>query len=96
MSNDNPYSEAPFKTLKCRPQFPLKAFADLLQARRWVTAWAHWYNDEHRHSAIGVVTPAQRHRQVDEKMLQASLMPFTSTLITLKPKGPKPLKSGLS
>ena len=71
VSNDNPYSEALFKTLKYRPQFPLKPFADLLQARRWVTAWVHWYNDQHRHSAIRFVTPAQRHAQVDEKILQA-------------------------
>ena len=71
VSNDNPYSESLFKTLKYRPQFPLKPWADLLQARRWVTGLVHWYNDEHRHSAISFVTPAQRHAQVDEKMLQA-------------------------
>ena len=71
VSNDNPYSESLFKTLKYRPQFPLKPFSELLQARRWVTAWVHWYNDEHRHSAIRFVTPAQRHAQLDEEMLQA-------------------------
>jgi putative transposase len=71
VSNDNPYSESLFKTLKYRPQFPLKPFADLLQARRWVAEFVAWYNEEHRHSAIRFVTPAQRHAQVDEKMLQA-------------------------
>ena len=71
VSNDNPYSESLFKTLKYRPQFPLKPFEDLSQARRWVTELVRWYNDEHRHSAIGFVTPAQRHAQVDEHMLQA-------------------------
>jgi transposase InsO family protein len=71
VSNDNPYSESLFKTLKYRPQFPLEPLADLLQARRWVTELVHWYNDEHRHSAIRFVTPAQRHAQVDEAMLQA-------------------------
>ena len=71
VSNDNPYSESLFKTLKYRPQFPLKPFEDLLRARRWVAAWVDWYNNEHRHSAISFVTPAQRHAQVDEKMLQA-------------------------
>lgn len=70
VSNDNPYSESLFKTLKYRPQFPLKPFMDLLQARRWVASWVDWYNDEHRHSAISFVTPAQRHAQVDERMLQ--------------------------
>ena len=71
VSNDNPYAESLFKTLKYRPQFPLKPFADLLQARRWVTELVHWYNEEHRHSAIGFVTPTQRHAQTDEAMLQA-------------------------
>ena len=71
VSNDNPYSESLFKTLKYRPQFPLKPFADLLQARRWVTKLVHWYNEEHRHSAISFVTPAQRHAQTDEALLQA-------------------------
>ena len=71
VSNDNPYSESLFKTLKYRPQFPLKPFSELLRARCWVTAWVHWYNDEDRHSAIRFVTPAQRHAQLDEEMLQA-------------------------
>lgn len=71
VSNDNPYSESLFKTLKYRPQLPLKPFADLLQARRWVTELVHWYNEEHRHSAINFVTPAQRHAQTDKALLQA-------------------------
>ena len=60
-----------FKTLKYRPQLPLKPFGGLMQARRWVTELVHWYNEEHRHSAIGFVTPTQRHAQTDEAMLQA-------------------------
>ena len=71
VSNDNPYSESLFKTLKYRPQFPLKPFTDLLHARRWVTGLVHWYNDEHRHSAIGFVTPGQRHAGHDRDMLKA-------------------------
>lgn len=71
VSNDNPYSELLFKTLKYRPQFPLQPFTDLLQARRWVTALVHWYNQDHRHSAIGFVTPAQGHSTTDEALLQA-------------------------
>ena len=71
VSNDNPYSESLFKTLKYRPQFPLKPFADLMQARRWVTELVHGYNEEHRHSAISFVTPAQRHVQGDAALLQA-------------------------
>jgi hypothetical protein len=50
----------------------MKPFADLLQARCWVSALVHWSNDthRHRHSAIGFVTPAQRHHQTDEAMLR--------------------------
>ena len=69
VSNDNPYSEALFRTLKYRPQMPVRPFNGLLQARRWVTDLVHWYNHEHRHSAIGFVTPAQRHMQVDQALL---------------------------
>ena len=71
VSNDNPYSESLFKTLKYRPQYPLMPFADLMQARRWVTELVHWYKEEHRHSAIRFVTPAQRHAQADAALLQA-------------------------
>ena len=48
---------------------PIKPFECLLQARRWVTDLVHWYNDEHRHSAIGFVTPGQRHAQQDKDLL---------------------------
>ena len=71
VSNDNPYSESLFRTLKYRPELPVKPFANLLQARRWVTDLAHWYNNEHRHSAISFVTPGQRHALLDQSLLQA-------------------------
>lgn len=61
VSNDNPYSEALFKTLKYRPDYPARPFNDLNQARRWVAGFVDWYNQEHRHSAIQFVTPDQRH-----------------------------------
>ena len=70
VSNDNPYSESLFRTLKYRPQLPLKPFKDLLHARRWVTDLVHWYNLEHRHSAIQFVTPTQRHAGLDKSMLK--------------------------
>jgi transposase InsO family protein len=69
VSNDNPYSESLFRTLKFRPQLPLGPFADILHARRWVTDLVHWYNTEHRHSAIRFVTPTQRHAGLDTPML---------------------------
>jgi len=71
VSNDNPYSESLFRTLKYRPAMPVKPFENLLQARRWVTELVHWYNDEHRHSAIGFVTPSQRHAGNDKELLSA-------------------------
>ena len=69
VSNDNPYSESLFKTLKYRPKYPLKPFVDVTVARQWVTELVDWYNHEHRHSAIRFVTPAQRHQGLDEKLL---------------------------
>jgi len=69
VSNDNPYSESLFKTLKYRPNYPLKPFAKVTDARDWVTRLVEWYNNEHRHSAIRFVTPAQRHDGLDEDLL---------------------------
>ena len=71
VSNDNPYSESLFRTLKWRPDMPVKPFADLLQARNWVGKLVDWYNSEHRHSGINFVTPDQRHAQLDVSLLQA-------------------------
>lgn len=69
VSNDNPYSESLFKTLKYRPKYPLKPFADVTEARQWGTSLVEWYNNEHRHSAIRFVTPAQRHDGLDKNLL---------------------------
>jgi putative transposase len=69
VSNDNPYSEALFKTLKYRPRYPLKPFTRVTDARDWVTGLVEWYNNEHRHSAIRFVTPTQRHDGLDETLL---------------------------
>ena len=69
VSNDNPYSEALFKTLKYHPGFPDKPFDSLQQAREWVAGFQHWYNEVHRHSALKFVTPGQRHRGEDIAIL---------------------------
>lgn len=69
VSNDNPYSESLFKTLKYRPCFPEKPFDSLEEARVWVAGFQQWYNEEHRHSAIKFVTPGQRHRGEDVAIL---------------------------
>ena len=60
VSNDNPFSEAQFKTLKYRPEFP-ERFEGLEHARAHLRAFFAWYNHEHRHSGIGFMTPAAVH-----------------------------------
>jgi putative transposase len=59
-STDNPYSEAHFKTLKYRPEFPDR-FQNLEQARTFCRDFFDWYNHQHRHSGIGLMTPAAIH-----------------------------------
>jgi putative transposase len=70
VSDDNPYSEALFRTLKYRPSYPGGPFKSLEAAREWVADFVAWYNLEHLHSAIGYVTPAQRHAGEDEEILE--------------------------
>ena len=70
VSNDNPYSEALFRTLKYRPQYPQRPFTSITEARTWVAWFVQWYNQEHLHSAIGFVTPQQRHEHADIEILQ--------------------------
>lgn len=69
VSDDNPYSEALFRTLKFRPGFPTKPFASLDAARTWVATFVRWYNEEHFHSGIRFVTPAARHIGADVQQL---------------------------
>jgi len=69
VSNDNPYSESLFRTLKYRPEYPEKPFAGLVAARDWVQSFVHWYNTEHFHSAIKFITPEQRHAGKDREIL---------------------------
>jgi putative transposase len=59
-STDNPYSEAQFKTLKYRPQFPAR-FDSIEHARGFCRPFFDWYNHQHRHSGIGLMTPATVH-----------------------------------
>jgi len=69
VSDDNAYSESLFRTTKYRPDFPTEGFASVETAREWVLGFVRWYNDEHRHSAINFVTPAERHRGDDVAVL---------------------------
>lgn len=70
VSNDNPYSESLFKTLKYHPGYPDKPFESLEEARIWVAGFQRWYNEEHRHSSLKFVTPGQRHRGEDIAILE--------------------------
>ncbi len=69
VSDDNPYSEALFRTLKYRPEYPSEAFSSLEHARAWTVFFVTWYNTEHRHSAIRFVTPDERHDRRDIAIL---------------------------
>lgn len=71
VSDDNPYSEALFRTLKYGPNWPRAPFASLEEARQWVLAFVTWYNTQHRHSAIRFVTPQERHERQDRAILDA-------------------------
>jgi putative transposase len=69
VSNDNPYSESAFRTLKYRPNYPVTPFDTLLEARKWAQQIVYWYNEQHRHSKISFVTPSQRHAGQDQAIL---------------------------
>jgi putative transposase len=71
VSNDNPYSEALFRTLKYRPAFPEHGFASIDAAREWVAMFVQWYNESHLHSRLRYVTPADRHQLRDMQKLEA-------------------------
>jgi len=69
VSDDNPYSEALFRTLKYCPEYPGKPFADIDATRNWVSVFVDWYNTEHLHSGIHFVTPDDRHFGRSEEIL---------------------------
>ena len=59
-ANDNPFSESQFKTMKYRPDYPDR-FGGLVDARAWARPFFSWYNNEHRHSGLGLMTPEMVH-----------------------------------
>ena len=67
VSNDNPYSEALFKTLKYCPKYP-EYFESIEEARRWCIMFVDWYNNQ-QHSGIKFVTPIEKHLGLDQKIL---------------------------
>ncbi len=70
VSDDNPFSEALFRTLKYRPWYPRGCFNSIDDARTWVSDFVRWYNWEHRHSGIKFVRPIDRHSGEDVEVLK--------------------------
>ena len=69
VSDDNPFVEALFRTLKYRPEYPDAPFVSIEAARAFIERFVCWYNTEHRHSDIRFVTPAERHAGLDREIL---------------------------
>jgi len=68
VSDDNPYSESLFKTLKYKSDYP-EIFNDLSDVKNWVLKFVDWYNEDHLHSGIKLVSPGSRHRGEDKVIL---------------------------
>ncbi len=81
VSDDNPYSEALFRTLKYCPEYPSAGFATIADARAWVTRFVAWYHHDHRHSGIAYVTPEQRHTGLRGEVCPDRPWPFQSLVI---------------
>lgn len=69
VSNDNAFSESLFSTLKRNAGYP-KKFNTLEEAREWMAKFVYWYNNEHMHTGLNYVTPAQRRKGEDKKILE--------------------------
>jgi putative transposase len=94
-SNDNPFSEAQFKTLKYRPDFP-EAFGSIEDARAFCATFYRWYNHDHRHSGIGMHTPFDVHhgragavRQARAETLNVAYASNPERFVRKHPEPPK-------
>jgi len=94
-SDDNPFSEAQFKTLKYRPDYP-ERFESLAHAHQWAMVFFDWYNNEHRHSSLGLMTPAAVHWGLDhqltlqrQQVLQAAYAAHPERFVKGLPKPPQ-------
>jgi putative transposase len=94
VSNDNPYSESQFKTMKYRPDFPDR-FGCIEDARAWARPFFQWYNHDHHHSALGLMTPATVHfgqaQQVTDQrqqVLQVAYAAHPERFVGGEPKPP--------
>jgi putative transposase len=94
VSNDNPYSESQFKTMKYRPTYP-ERFGSIQDARAWARSFFRWYNHDHHHSALGLMTPAVVHynqaeavRGRRQQVLEAAYAAHPERFVCGEPKAP--------
>jgi putative transposase len=94
VSNDNPFSESQFKTMKYRPEFP-ERFGCIQDSRAFLQGFFRWYNEEHRHSALGLLTPAMVHDNQTATVLEQRQTVLTAAYQThperFVRKAPQPL-----
>lgn len=86
VSNDNPFAESVFRSVKYAPSFPEYGFDSLETARVWVNDFVSWYNNEHKHSGLNFVTPNERHTLKDAQVLARR------ELVLLKAKQANPVR----
>jgi putative transposase len=100
VSNDNPYSESQFKTLKYRPGFPDR-FGSIQDARGFCQQFFAWYNREHRHAGIAMMTPEAVHYGHADKLHQARAEVLAAAYaahperFVRRPPAPKPLPTAV-
>lgn len=70
VSNDNPFSEALFRTLKYCPEYPSSPLESIEEAKKWVSHFVKWYNTQHLHSGIKFLTPISRHNGDEEVIIK--------------------------
>jgi len=94
-SNDNPYSESQFRTMKYRPEFPDR-FGCIQDSRAFCQPFFVWYNDDHRHSGIGMMTPAMVHygqapviRKKRQTVLDAAYSAHPERFVRKPPRPPE-------
>ncbi len=92
VSNDNPYSESLFRTLKYNAGYP-KSFESIEAAREWVAKFVNWYNNEHRHSRIKYVTPMQRHTGEDKEILGKRKKTYEAARLKNSGRGSKNIRN---
>jgi putative transposase len=81
VSNDNPFSEAQFKTMKYRPEFPDR-FGSIQDSRGFGHVFFPWYNTEHHHSGLGMLTPHEVHNGLAEKRVEARARVLAAAFVT--------------